>query len=98
MTDPKAIARIIAERPGDIDLSTHIAQQLANVDTTRKLIAQILAEDERERARHEEALRETDRRLAEARKGCPHYSRTRYADPSGGSDSCTICNICGAEL
>jgi len=45
-----------------------------------------------------EKTRELGLILAEIRKACPHLETTYYGDPSGGNDSETVCNLCGAEI
>lgn len=47
---------------------------------------------------HEAALKKFDNELRAIRSRCGHECKTYHGDPSGGSDSCHICEICGAEL
>lgn len=51
-----------------------------------------------EKVRHESKKRELGIKLAEIQKDCGHEVTHYSGDPSGGSDSCYICEICGKEL
>ncbi len=74
---------------------------VAKLSAVRKIEEEVdvvmsLMEDEEER--HEAALVDLDNKLRAIRKRCGHEAKTYHGDPSGGSDSCHTCDICGAEL
>ena len=48
--------------------------------------------------RHQAELADLDGSLNNLRSECGHPVTRFHPDPSGGSDSSTTCDICGAEL
>jgi len=71
-----------------IDKASEIARQ---VRTHNRLLHE-------EALRHEAAVNELRQRLAETQSACEHLETTYHPDASGGSDSSTTCDICGAEV
>jgi hypothetical protein len=47
---------------------------------------------------HKIAMHYIETKINVTRNSCQHVLTTFYADPSGGSDSYTECDICGKEL
>jgi len=75
-----------------------LADELESIEQVLSNIRECQVARLDEEARHKEKLREIDGRLLAAQFKCNHYASTYYGDASGGSDSHTECDICGAEL
>lgn len=78
--------------------SEYIARELKRLQQIQRDV--YLAEENirkcKERCKKE--IDKANQELRQVRSKCFHEDTTYHGDPSGGSDSFTTCNICGAEL
>lgn len=75
----------------DVDQLDCINDIMEEVAGTRKKI-------EGENARHKKNIGELQKEMGEIQSRCRHEVTTYQGDPSGGSDSCRICDICGSDF
>src|SRR5579883_206214 len=95
----EALKRIIDEYAGDPKgLPDFLSGALREIgEIKRRLFCQELRRKGFEED-YRKALASVGSEIASIRSDWRHWSTTYYADASGGSDSSTICDICGAEL
>ena len=89
------ITRLMKQFPNDPD---KVHERLAFYGGICAALAVNDREFDAENKRHDKACEEIKRRRREIRQTCDHPDTTRHGDPSGGSDFCTICNICDSEV
>jgi hypothetical protein len=41
------------------------------------------------------SMNKLEEQVSKVQNGCKHWTTTYHGDPSGGSDSCDTCDICG---
>lgn len=89
----KLVDAILAKLPHD-KLAAHLGglqQMLDTLENHRAAKVRLVKE-------YEANLRELDGYIQITQKQCPHWLTKRHRDPSGGSDSWTECELCGAEI
>lgn len=86
------------EHSTNLDIAEEIERALDKCDYIRERLGRV----DQERKKTESDYKDDMERLAleedEICNECPHYTSTYHSDPSGGNDSHTTCDICGAEL
>lgn len=99
MNDAIVKAVVHSAYKGEIsDRPEIIATRLNEVRRIEESIADLKGQLQDELDRHESEVERIDGRIRAIRKTCGHECKTYHGDPAGGSDSCHICEICGAEL
>jgi len=95
----EALRRIIDEHKGLAEkLPGHLSRELGRIEGIRAQLRAQAACLDRWKAQYENHVSEVNKQVETIRSECPHWSSTHYSDPSGGSDSCTTCDICGTTL
>lgn len=96
------IAKVLAtntdEHSTDDERAAAIADALAIQDDIRKRLRRVRDERSDIEAEYKADLIRLDQERDEIRRSCPHFTSTYHGDPSGGRDSWTECDDCGAEL
>ena len=93
-----AITKIIAAKPENLDLPAWLATKISMLQDIDSQLTKICWERDEFKKTYSRRLDEYDRIRDEIQLKCPHYSTTRHADPAGGSDSYTECNLCGKDV
>lgn len=91
------LEKLIRAYEGD-DLAKYVCEVIESDKWLRNKVALIRKEQEQEDRKHKAALAHIRKEWEELRRECPHHESTFHADPSGGNDSETTCDICGAGL
>ena len=78
--------------------SSVLIAELENCDRVIKQIDKIKAELSKEYTEHNKKIIALQKKLSEVESECHHPVTTYYSDPSGGSDSSTICDVCNKEI
>lgn len=78
--------------------SSGLALKLSSYRKIQSQLQILIAKRKRILQEYDEKLEECEQEIITIRKQCQHKITTYHNDPSGGSDSSTSCDICGAEL
>lgn len=73
-------------------------EKLARIDVTRARLAQVQADRNAAERLHRLVTASLDQKVVEIQFNCSHEVTKYHGDPAGGSDSFTVCEICGANL
>lgn len=80
------------------EIATIIEEALSKCDRVRCLLRRVSNERNEIKSEFNDDMERLDTEESEIQFDCPHYTSTYHGDASGGSDSRTICDICGVEL
>lgn len=73
-------------------------ERLERVDRTRSRLAQVQADRNAAERLHRLVIASLDQKVVQIQFNCSHEVTKYHGDPAGGSDSFTVCEICGANL
>lgn len=91
MTDIAILKKLAVDGKVDIGVIVEIREIERIRDTIRRRYAAA-------KQQYSEEIAAIDAHVSDMHARCKHWSKTYHGDPSGGSDSHTTCDICGAEL
>lgn len=90
----QTIERLIRAYQGD-DLAGYLAAELERERQLRSELDRLKIAEHDLWQQHNKARLELNAECVTLQKSCPHHETTYYPDPAGGSDSDTICDLCG---
>jgi len=85
---------LLEATPEDVTIEDWLPEVIANIQAIRKQL-DTFAKMKQKFEAELDILEEDKQRLQE---DCPHWFSVYQGDPSGGSDSYSYCEICGADL
>ncbi len=98
----EAIRKMIDSKPPDVDLADWMASEGARMESVRqgvsRLTARISALEEKHRSEMAAVRREVDGAVSELQGLCRHHEVAHHGDPSGGTDSFSVCETCRKEF
>ena len=92
-----AIKKIVKDRPCAELLPDWLHECLFRVEQIQQQRNNVLVQISKEDDKYLKALQDLRCTMQAVQSNCPHWDQTYHGDPAGGSDSHTICNICGKQ-
>lgn len=95
MFTKELIAAAIQKAPQTEPIPQWLAKELARLQALRETLREKRRDRQMACERHKAEMAELEAAERAIQSQCPHYETTYHADPAGGSDSHTVCNLCG---
>ncbi len=94
----KTIEKLIKNCITDAQRATVLNKTLSLLAEIRSELLRNTNERHEEDETHKKKIAQIELRLRKIQQKCPHLETTYYPDASGGNDSETRCDLCGAEI
>lgn len=89
---------VAAWQPPNKELSSYVASEIDRILSIDKEILLCKTDRSNADANYSIEIQSINSRIRKAQQRCRHESTRYHGDASGGSDSETVCQICGASI